>query len=136
MLARPPLLAGLILSAVIGVIGLGALQPGIQILLLAEYSTTPDQDASLIAWASGCLAAGAILAHLVTAANPRLGVGALIGCVAALGATLALGAAVSSLPWILLLVGVGGVLAFGHQTLAQIINNHTPTSFHGRINGW
>lgn len=134
--AHPDLMAALFLGAAVGMIAMGAIQSGLQILVLEEFAAVPDQEAQVLGWIGAALAIGGLISQMLTGGGSYTPSGRLLGqLVMVLSAVLV---ATAWTPWLsalLLLAGLASLVAYGHQTAAQLINLHAPEELQGRIAG-
>ncbi|GAB3724356.1 MFS transporter [Nocardiopsis nanhaiensis] len=134
--ADPDVMAALLLGAAVGMIAMGTIQSGLQILVLSEFAANPDQEARVLGWVGVALAVGGILSQLLTGGGSYTPSGRLLlRIVTVLGGVLI---AVAMAPWlwlVLVLAAVASLMAYAHQTAAQLINLHAPEHLQGRLSG-
>lgn len=136
MRATPELRTALVLSAAVSVLGMGALQTGAQTLVMSNHASTPARDAVVLGWATAAVSLGGIAAqiHVAGACAPTLRT--LARYVTALALGLIGAAVVGFLPLVLAMVAVSAWMAYGHQTLAQVVLHRAPEHLKGRVSGW
>jgi MFS family permease len=134
--ADADLMAGLVLGAVVGMVAMGAIQAGANVMLMSEFARTPDEEARVLGWAGAAVAAGGILSQLLTGGGGYTPSGRLLArIVTGLGVVIAAAGLFPYLPGVLVLLAVASLLAYSHQTTAQLVNLQAPRELQGRISG-
>ena len=132
----PDLMAGLLLGSAVGMVAMGAIQSGLQLLVLGEFGGAPDREAQVLGWVGMAVAAGGIVSQLLTGGGSYTPSGRILTRIAtALAVALAGAALAPGLGLVLALAAVCSLLAYAHQTAAQLVNLHAPEALQGRIAG-
>ncbi|MDA2804546.1 MFS transporter [Nocardiopsis suaedae] len=133
LFAEPDLATSLLLASAVSLFGMGALQTGMQVLVV---DTAQDlSEGTALGLASAAVALGGIAAQLYVLGSAIPTGRRLTGYATALGASLI---ASAFLPHFLLVLAggcVAGWLTYSHQTSAQVINQRVPDHMKGQVAG-
>lgn len=134
--ADPDLMVALLLGAAVSMIAMGTIQVGVQLLVLAEYATTPTQEAQVLGWVGVALAVGGIGSQLLAGGGGYTPSGRVLTRIVLVLSAVLIGIALApNLWWVLAGVGAASLLAYSHQTICQLVNLAAPTELQGRIAG-
>lgn len=132
--SSPQLATALVVSALVGLLGLGALHTGVPVLASRLWAPGPVWEDSLIGWAATAVAAGGVAAQLYIAGARAPRLPTLFAYAAATGVLVGVAALVPVWAGLAAVAGAAAA-AYGSQTLGQSVLQRAPEEMKGRVAG-